>query len=356
MIKSNKANFNNTCNYNVFIKKFIILCFIAYIITIYIFNNFEQKSNIKEFDKIKYDIVIPVSIIDINKTLQLKNIFKKFIKFDNMILISDTNSNFLYKKDSIKIINEDLLLPKINLIKIFINLGINDTSRVGWYEQQFLKMEYSKICNNDYYLLWDSDTIPIKPVKMFDNDKPIFDLKKEHHSPYFVTLNRLIPNLHFIKYSYISEHMLIKTEFMKRLIDSIENNYNLNGKKYWEKIILSIDKNEIIRSGFSEFETYGTFVDNYYPHAYTHRIWYSKRDMAKYYGDANNLSENDLNWLSKDYNAVTFEKWDLFNKDYIQFVTELRYQNLCRPRRFFKYFKRIIHKYKIYILDKKNII
>ena len=107
--------------------------------------------------------------------------------------------NFSYKKDSIIIFNENLLLPKNNLIKLFINYGINNTCRVGWYEQQFLKMEYSKICKNDYYLIWDSDTIPIKPVKMFDNNKPIFDMKKEHHSPYFITLDKLIPNLNFIK-------------------------------------------------------------------------------------------------------------------------------------------------------------
>ena len=177
-----------------------------------------------------------------------------------MILITNTNLNFSFNKGSIIIINEDLLLPKINLNKLFIDLGINITDRIGWYEQKFLKMEYSKICKNDYYLLWDSDTIPIKPVRMFDNNKPIFDMKKEHHSPYFITLDKLIPNLNFIKNSYISEHMLIKTEFMKDLIETIEKNYNIQGTKYWEKIIMSIDKEEITKSGFSEYETYGTFL------------------------------------------------------------------------------------------------
>lgn len=64
-----------------------------------------------------------------------------------------------------------------------------------------------------------------------------------------------------IKYSYISEHMLIKNEYMKTLWDIIENN-NLPDKKYWKKIVLSIDKEVILNSGFSDFENYGTFIDN----------------------------------------------------------------------------------------------
>ena len=112
-----------------------------------------------------------------------------------------------------------------------------------------------------------------------------------------------------IKYSYISEHMLIKTEYMKTLWDIIESNNNWPGKNYWEKIILSIDKEVILNSGFSEFETYVTFIDNYFPNAYKHRMWFSRRDMTKYVGSIYNLSEKDLKWLSKDYNAITFEYW-----------------------------------------------
>ena len=41
-------------------------------------------------------------------------------------------------------------------------------------------------------------------IKMLDNNRPIFVMKKEHHSPYFTTLNRLIHDYHFPKYSYVS--------------------------------------------------------------------------------------------------------------------------------------------------------
>ena len=207
-------------------------------------------------------------------------------------------------------------------------------------------MSYSKICENEYYLLWDSDTFPIKPVKMFENGFPIFDLKNEFNRPYFTTLNRLIPDLKFSKFSYISEHMIIKTEFMRKLIETIENNINIPGQFFWEKILLSIDKKNIIYSGFSEFETYGSFVDNYYKNCYKHRIWSSKRDMVKYYNNIDNLSNNDLQWLSKDYDAITFEKWDIFDIKNLIFITKYNQKIVCRPKRFFKFFSRIIKKYK----------
>ena len=122
---------------------------------------------------------------------------------------------------------------------MFTKRGITESKRLGWYEQQFLKMSYSRVCDNEYYLLWDSDTFPVKPVQMFENGHPIFDMKTEHHSAYFTTINRLIKNLHFSKFSYISEHMLIKTEYMRNLLDDIEHNSNIYGNMFWEKRTVS---------------------------------------------------------------------------------------------------------------------
>ena len=42
-------------------------------------------------------------------------------------------------------------------------------------------MSYSRICQKEYYLLWDSDTIPIKPIKMFEKRNPIFDMQNDYY-------------------------------------------------------------------------------------------------------------------------------------------------------------------------------
>ena len=138
-------------------------------------------------------------------------------------------------------------------------------------------MEYCKICQDEYYLIWDSDTIPVKKVSMFNNyGIPYLDVKTEYYKPYFITMKKIFPNLgKKYKYSFISEHMLIKTDMMKNLINKIEVNNNILGNIWYEKIINSIDINELPYQGFSEYETYGTFVKKYYHKFYDIRLWKS---------------------------------------------------------------------------------
>ena len=329
-------------------KKSLIIIFII----VFIFYHRYIKGYIKQSvygstDNILYDIVIPVYEKDIKKILKYRPLIEKYIKFNKMIIITNdlNNLNDSDKSYSTKFIMEDDLIKKENIKNLFLNMGINETNRTGWYLQQFLKMSYSEICENEYYLLWDSDTLPIRFINMFDKSNPIFDMKKEYHSPYFNTLVRLFPDINFSKLSYISEHMMIKTEYMKDLIKTIENNKNIPGKIYWEKILMAIDRKDIIKSGFSEFETYGSFVDTYYTNTYKHRKWASKRDMTNCYKTFDNVNMRDIEWLSKDYHAITFENWDEFNKNIFDFIKKVNFEDICRPKRFFKYYKRIMKKF-----------
>lgn len=77
---------------------------------------------------------------------------------------------------------------------------------------------------------------------------------------------------------------------------------------------------------------------------------FSRRDMTKYFGSIDNLSENDLKWRTKDYNAITFEDRYIYNEDYNKYVTKQTLQNLCK--RFFKFFHRIIRKYRFVNISK----
>ena len=344
--KNSRSIFNYKCYIGLTQKSMTIFINVLFSTVIILLNNYRLKSFENSSDNISYDLVIPVNINDTKNVLGQIDLFKRYLNFDDIIIITPNIPEYVYGNKDVIFIREDLLVPKENLIEIMNNRGIEETKRIGWYEQQFLKMSYSRICKKKYYLLWDSDTIPIKRIKMFEDGIPIFDIQKEQYLPYFLTLERLIPDLHFSKFSYITEHMIIKTEYMKILLDTIENNFNIPGKMFWEKILISIDKEEILKSGFSEFETYGTFVDTKFPNNYKHRMWSSKRDATRFFGNINNVCQQDFNWLSKDYNAITFEKWDQFEKQNLVLVTNKNLQKLSRPKRFFKYFKRIKKKYR----------
>ena len=214
---------------------FCILFFTFIILPRYIFDNSETIKVVGR-DTIKYDLVIPVNFDELKDLLHQKEFFQKYINFNNIIIIAPDKIKEPDNLKKIVIIKEDSLVPKSSLINLFAKRGITEYKRLGWYEQQFLKMAYSRVCKNDYYLIWDSDTFPVKPVQMFEKGSPIFDMKTEHHSAYFTTINRLIPKLHFSKFSYISEHMLVKTEYMKNILSDIEHNSNISGNMFWEKI------------------------------------------------------------------------------------------------------------------------
>ncbi|MGN0346904.1 MAG: DUF6492 family protein [Lachnospiraceae bacterium] len=206
---------------------------------------------------------------------------------------------------------------------------------VGWYYQQFLKMQYAYQCTDDYYMAWDGDTIPCQPIDMFQKNTgaPYLDLKREYHAPYFETLEKLLPGMKkCIERSFISEHMLFSREIMLALIAKIEENEALAGTSYWEKIIRAIAPKKIFESAFSEFETYGTFVAYTRPDAYKLREWHSFR-LAGQFFEIDGIDEIDFAWLAKDFQAISFEKGHTVREDHRNLFNNPKYQNLLSARK-----------------------
>lgn len=90
-------------------------------------------------------------------------------------------------------------------------------TRSNWYFQQFLKMAYAFICEDDYYIIWDADTVPVRTIELFQEDKPLFS---------FVMTTERIISIHWKTFhehikkqspkSFIVEHMVIKTSFYEK--------------------------------------------------------------------------------------------------------------------------------------------
>lgn len=204
----------------------------------------------------------------------------------------------------------------------------------GWYYQQFLKMEYAKVCTDMYYLVWDGDTVPCKPFSMFKagTDVPYLDLKREYHKEYFETIESLFPGFHkAIEKSFISEHMLINCEIMKQLISDIEKNIQIKDGDFWEKIIRSIPADKIQDGGFSEFETYGTYVAFKHAAAYRLRDWHSFRLGGEFF-DPDTISDEDYEWLGRDFTAISFEKGHSVREDHKNLFDNKEYQKKLSAR------------------------
>ncbi len=178
-------------------------------------------------------------------------------------------------------------------------------SRTGWYYQQFLKMVYSRICDDEYYLSWDADTIPLRPIEMFNSSGiPFLDIKYEYMHSYFDTINNLFGFGKVIKKSFISEHMLFNKQLMTEMIDEILS-LPLSGNTFYDKIFSAITHPI---NGFSEFETYGSWVAQKHPSAYQLRDWKSIRN-TNFMISRNELTEDDLKWLATGFDAAGFERY-----------------------------------------------
>ncbi|MCR4585510.1 MAG: DUF6492 family protein [Lachnospiraceae bacterium] len=204
----------------------------------------------------------------------------------------------------------------------------------GWYYQQFLKMQYSALCTDSYYMTWDGDTVPCHPISMFQagSGKPYFDVKKEYHKEYFDTLAVILPGMSkVISHSFISEHMLFNTAIMKELIAAVEANDKLPGNAFWEKILYAIPVEKIQETAFSEFETYGTFTALRHMSAYAIREWHSFRLAGEFF-DPDTICERDFAWLAKDFDAVSFEKGHSVREDHKNLFDNPDYQQKLSAR------------------------
>ncbi len=265
----------------------------------------------------KYNIIIPVVFKDysfLNKSI--KYILKYFSPVTIYIITDSRMGKYLPKQvqscNICKVIDENHIVEGLSLTKvdsIIKSLGRHHT-KSGWYYQQFLKMGFalSPYCETDYYLSWDSDTIPLKKIVFFDNDcHPYFTMKSEFHKPYFNTMQRVLSIGKSNPNSYIAEHMMFNKYIMEEIIAKIEES-NVYGEAWFEKILYSLEPEDVSTFSFSEFETYGTYCHLFHPELYVERHLNGLRRGGLIQGRF--VSERILKNLAEDFDIASFEIYD----------------------------------------------
>ena len=237
---------------------------------------------------------------------------------DRIFLVANKSCELLINNelacyDNVLFLDEEAIFDGLNIEKIrdILKDLCGDYGRAGWFYQQFLKMAYAFKSDNEYYLVFDSDTVPLNNIKYFSEDgKPCFITKVEYHKPYFDTLDvltegkvrRVDKNI-----SYIAENMIINKKIMVEIIDMIMNNQNLKGDLFFEKILYAISKDVVKYTGFSEFETYGNYIMTNYPSTYNRMKLRTQRRGTFLFGPLPNSEQ--LEWASKDYDIISFENY-----------------------------------------------
>lgn len=272
-----------------------------------------------------YDVIICVGWNDLTIVKKTVEYVRKNLEGKNIYLIVNSfffscfPSSFLEKYNVI-LLDEDQLIQDFSYRqnREFIEKNRHGFSP-GWYFQQFLKMAFSKsIYAGDYYLIWDADTLPLSKIKFEENGKLLFTAKKEYHEEYFITMDKLLGLKKIKDYSFIAEHMLIKTDIMKEIISKISG----EASEPWPFTVLKTVRPKA-KGGFSEFETYGTYVSHYYPELYSSRTLNTWRNAGYVFG--RNISDKDIEALSVDLDIISLECWNgrLFPQNFFSRLSEL---------------------------------
>ena len=215
------------------------------------------------------------------------------------------------RKLGVEFQNEDQLCEGMTLgaVKEYMTERTGKTSRSGWYFQQFLKFGYAQVCEDEYYIVWDSDTVPLHPISHFQDGKPVFTKKEEMEPPYFETLDRLFAGevKRYGDFSFICENMIFSVKIMKEMLENLMKQPQLSGESFWKRILSAVSDENLPGSGFSEFETYGNYVMKYYPGMYALRTLQGLRRGAEFLGTE--PTEEQLQWAAKSYDTIAFERW-----------------------------------------------
>ncbi len=214
----------------------------------------------------------------------------KFISIKRLYVITKTGNFAALKNnfgDKIQLLDEDKICNGLTFEKVskYLKNRIGTVNRTGWYFQQFIKLgihDNAEITSE--YLVWDADAVLLKPINFYSSSKQVFVTKsEEHHQPYFETIEKILGIKKQVQYSFISEHMVFKKDYVKSMLETIVNNKKL---VWWKIILNSISTESVRKSGFSEYETYGNYVTCCHPGYFIERDLLKLRNGKQLFGDA----------------------------------------------------------------------
>ena len=260
-----------------------------------------------------YDIIIPLAKKDLSFVGRVVKYMRKNLPEAQVIYLITKQAHAKYLKHlteqkDIVLLDEDSLFDGLSyqaVRDLLASRGLN-TGRTGWYLQQFLEFAFGMSSYaKEYFLSWDSDTIPLRHISFFDGDKPLFTMKSEYHKEYFLTLKNLLGIDRQTDQSFIAEHMMFNTKVMREIVSG----FSAYNKEYpWFKNV--IDALVITGRGnyFADFETYGSWCYAKHPGLYGTQQLNTFRRAGMIRG--RKITDGQLAEFSVDLDIASFEEYD----------------------------------------------
>jgi hypothetical protein len=237
----------------------------------------------------------------------------QFIPAKNYILIVPEAELDIFKKASpanYSVINENDVLGALSLKQIRDMLPDEYKFRAGWYLQQILKIAVANNLEgkNGHSLIWDADTVPLKHINFLSGENKLqFFMGNEFHEPYFSTIKKLLGLDKLVDQSFIAQSLPFRHEWIRRFIKSIEDRH----EEPWVNAVMNCSALNNI-SGFSEYESIGTFVAKNFSEEMSFNDGRWERRGTQIF-KSKNISFSFLDLFANanpNLNFISFEGWD----------------------------------------------
>ncbi|MCW5718462.1 MAG: hypothetical protein KIS68_11590 [Bauldia sp.] len=178
--------------------------------------------------------------------------------------------------------------------------------RFGWYLQQFIKLGAVIQAPCETVLIWDADAIPLRPLRFLDAaGRLLYYTSHERHDPYFDAIERLLGLAPSHSASFVAQCFPVRTRLARSFAAEVERR---SGRPWFEAIIGAIDFS--LKSGFSEYETLGTYLAHAHPGGMAfHTGEWLRRGSAAAGGIARFDAATEA-WLARRFDHASFEIWD----------------------------------------------
>ena len=213
------------------------------------------------------DVVAACLKRDLPKLARAHENLRRFVAMKQLHVITARKDFGDFKNvlgGGVALIDEHEMIPGVTLAALKVIPLARLSQGHGWYFQQFLKFQFAfHQPDDDYYLIWDADTVPLRPLEFFDaQGRMLLTKAQEFHRPYFQTYENILGRPAQREFSFISQHQLVQKSVLREMLAEIER--HCPGDENWAwKIMRNLGGEGSNR--FSEYETYGHFLKEKYP-------------------------------------------------------------------------------------------
>jgi hypothetical protein len=134
--------------------------------------------------------------------------------------------------------------------------------RLGWVRQQFLSLVHVSTRARAPCLVWDADTIMLRPQLLWRDRAARLAISQEHHQPYFTLVRSLLPDLPLPLYtSTVAHHLVVDPDLLRDLLEEIQR--GPGGRPWWRALISRLDRTS--PSPMADYELYGQWIRTRHP-------------------------------------------------------------------------------------------